>query len=992
LKLPELPSFPEFFQSLWGFEPFPWQAMLTERICKGPWPEALDLPTAAGKTACIDAAVYALAAQAGRPMHERTAPRRIWFVVDRRIVVDEAYERAVSIAQKLAGTADGPLKAIADRLCQFSGTKRPLTTARLRGGILRDDNCARLPSQPAVITSTVDQLGSRLLFRSYGGSQRVASIHAGLVGNDSLILLDEAHCSVPFMQTLRYIQGYRGSAWTEQPIDSPFAFAILSATPPLEIPQESIFPGESRDAALAHPVLDARLRATKPAELVNLKASRKATIDVLVEEAAVRAVRWVREEGKRRVAVIVNRVQTASHIAERLHAEVKPDEADVVLLTGRLRPLERDVLTEQWKRFLRASNPDNTIRPVLFVSTQAIEVGADFSFDALVTECASLDALRQRFGRLNRMGLPDEASAAILAREEDLKHDVSDPIYGDALRYTWSLLLERAKTEAEGERPRYVLDFGFTAVETFLSELDDERLLPCLAPQPDAPVLLPAHLDLLSQTAPTPLPEPDISLFLHGKDRGISEVRVVWRADLDLEATELWVETIALCPPLSMEAVSVPLYRLRRWLAGRAEPDIAGDVEGGEKPDTAIEYDRDHIRPCLPWRGCDRSAVAVSADEIFPGDVVVVPAAYGLAGLAQTLADYPEKAGFGTEKSDLWEWALESAGKPRALRIHRRLWEPWLECRPMKELVSYAEEFDGERESLWSLIDELIAYQPPNEAGPPALPEWHLAHLRSIPRNARIDTHPGGGLILFDCRRTRVPFEPDLFADDDDLTSMAGEAISLKTHTVAVVGAVQKMAEHCLPAKFLEPLQLAAEWHDVGKLDERFQLLLRRGNEVAVVTEEPLAKSPNLPISHDRRTAIREASGLPDGFRHEMLSAQLAERFAALPADPVEAALVLHLIASHHGHARPFAPVSLDAKPSAIVATLENAVMKVTAEDRDVLVPAHRIDSGIADRFWKLTRRYGWWGLTYLEANLRLADWYGSEFGPAQKESVENTP
>jgi CRISPR-associated endonuclease/helicase Cas3 len=589
------------------------------------------------------------------------------------------------------------------------------------------------------------------------------------------------------------------------------------------------------------------------------------------------------------------------------------------------------------------------------------------------------------------MGLPGEAPAAILVREDDLKQDVTDPIYGEALRLTWAFFLERTKIENDEKHPRRVLDFGFAALHSLLSEADDEKIAQCLAPRPDAPVLLPAHLDLLSQTAPTPHPEPDISLFLHGKDRGVPEVRVLWRADLDPEITESWVETIALCPPLSTESVSVPLYRLRGWLAERAEPDTTGDVEGEEKPDAATEPVYDHIRPCLPWRGADRSTVTTAAEAIFPGDVVVLPAAYGLTGIAQTLPDHPEKVGLGLEKVDLWEWALQSAGKRRVLRIHRSLWEPWLKCPPMKELVLYAEQFDGERELLWNLIDELIAYEPTDETASPALPQWHLAYLRSIPRNARIDSHPGGGLILSARGQSRVSSEPDLFADDDDLTSIAGEAVSLKMHTAAVVGAVQKMATRCLPAAFLQPLQLAAEWHDTGKLDPRFQFLLRSGDEVAVATGEPLAKSPDLPLSHDRRHDIREASGLPDDFRHEMLSTQLAERFATLPADQEMVALVLHLIASHHGHARPFAPLSPDAAPPAIEVTLENLAIKVTAEERGEFVPAHRIGSGIADRFWELTRRYGWWGLAYLEANLRLADWYGSEFAPTQKEPFEDT-
>jgi CRISPR-associated endonuclease/helicase Cas3 len=124
-----------------------------------------------------------------------------------------------------------------------------------------------------------------------------------------------------------------------------------------------------------------------------------------------------------------------------------------------------------------------------------------------------------------------------------------------------------------------------------------------------------------------------------------------------------------------------------------------------------------------------------------------------------------------------------------------------------------------------------------------------------------------------------------------------------------------------------------------------------------------------------------------------MLSTQIAEHatgddgtllLAELPDELRD--LVLHLIASHHGHARPFAPVvvdqnlpplpAFDLKCADRTAGVGVKVAPVGAEQRSEWeqCPTHQLDSGVCDRFWTLTRRHGWWGLAYLEAILRLAD------------------
>ena len=91
---------------------------------------------------------------------------------------------------------------------------------------------------------------------------------------------------------------------------------------------------------------------------------------------------------------------------------------------------------------------------------------------------------------------------------------------------------------------------------------------------------------------------------------------------------------------------------------------------------------------------------------------------------------------------------------------------------------------------------------------------------------------------------------------------------------------------------------------------------------------------------------------------------------AGRPRTSLDFELLLHLVASHHGRCRPFAPVVEDGEP----VDVRYQGMRA-ASDHGL----ERVGSGVCERFWRLTRRYGWYGLAYLEALVRLADHRQSE-------------
>ena len=306
----DLDRFQEFEQAVFGYSPFPWQERLLRQVAsEGQWPDIISLPTGAGKTAVIDVAVFSLSC--GLPV-----PRRTVMVVDRRLVVDAAYDRARKIADALnEANADGVLADMALALKRLGGT-RPLEVALLRGGMYGESLWASDPAQALVLCSTVDQVGSRLLHRGYGVSSSMRPIHAGLLGNDSLIILDEAHISEPFRQTLSAIKNFRRIA--ANPIPLPFSVVTMTATP--SDSSQKVFRLEAED--YQNETLSKRLRSNKHLEMI---AVPKARLDRTIAEAAIK-----NSSTGSTVLVVVNRVARARAVAAMIQATMKKSNGSLI--------------------------------------------------------------------------------------------------------------------------------------------------------------------------------------------------------------------------------------------------------------------------------------------------------------------------------------------------------------------------------------------------------------------------------------------------------------------------------------------------------------------------------------------------------------------------------------------------------------------------------------------------------------------------------------
>ncbi|MBN1656679.1 MAG: hypothetical protein JXA30_23100, partial [Deltaproteobacteria bacterium] len=158
------------------------------------------------------------------------------------------------------------------------------------------------------------------------------------------------------------------------------------------------------------------------------------------------------------------------------------------------------------------------------------------------------------------------------------------------------------------------------------------------------------------------------------------------------------------------------------------------------------------------------------------------------------------------------------------------------------------------------------------------------------------------------------------------------------------------------------------------------------------------AKSAMPPGAREAHRLAQKRSGYPRGARHEVQSLAMLDGQKTAVTERLKKRdstkepdidLVLHLVASHHGYCRPFAPVVIDEDP------VEVSLSKHASREfgtLDFSLPTsknelHRLDSALGDRFWALIANYGWQQRCWMEAILRLADHRASEEEQAKEAS-----
>lgn len=837
-------DFADTFEKLTGNSPFSWQSALYAHFIEGDFPPSCSLPTGLGKTSVIP---IWLIAWANAP---DLVPRRLVYVVNRRTVVDQTTTESEKMRDK-ATEAGVPIPAI----------------STLRGQFADNRAWSADPSKPAIIVGTVDMIGSRLLFSGYGIGFRSRPLHAGFLGQDVLLVHDEAHLEPDFQELIVNIRREQHEKERAEKLPWPKLQVMeLTAT---SRGNESVFKLTDKDRAETE--VRKRIEAKKTIHLHENKDEKR-----LADEIANLALKH--KDSACAVIVFVRKVEDVEKVVTKLRKEKQK----VQQLTGTLRGLERDRMADPRKedacpifaRFLRPPEEDADekerwkIEPqpgtVYLVCTSAGEVGVNISADHLVCDLSSFESMAQRFGRVNRFGICKDTCLDIVypKKFEDNKID-------DRRKKTLNLL-----EQLNGNGSPSALDM-----------LDPKARADAFAPPPT--ILLTSEI-LFDAWALTTirgkLPgRPIVEPYLHGLSEGEPpETHVGWREEVGVIRESLLYEykpadLLEDYPLKPHELLREPSYRAFKHFEALAkrQPDA---------PAWVIDED-DNVEVLILKELADKDA----KDRINRKTVLLPPAAGGLEGgmlnglseLADDVAD---------------EWFLDPDRRERR-RIRLR-------------------GGDAEPDDLakFRLVREIVLSDSEDQDAEPETWRWYVRPLSA----------------------------------DDDGSKTSCLPVTWDDHTKHVMEHAERIAGVLLKdhPELQRALVLAAKFHDLGKKRVVWQQSIGHRLPKAPKPEDWLAKS-------GRGMKPLELTS----YRHEfgsLLELESNPEFQMLSEDERE--LVRHLIATHHGRGRPHFPADEAFDPE-----------HPQAE-------ADEIARGVPGRFARLQRKYGRWGLAYLESLLRAAD------------------
>jgi CRISPR-associated endonuclease/helicase Cas3 len=862
-------GFDEAFSLLTGNASFPWQTALYAEFVAGRFPRCCDLPTGLGKTSVISIWLLALAHRADT-RNLADFPRRLVYVVNRRTVVDQATREAERIREALVTKPE--LRTVADALSKLAArpTEQPLAISTLRGQFADNAEWRNDPARPALVVGTVDMIGSRLLFAGYGCGYKTRPLHAGVLGQDSLLVHDEAHLEPAFQDLLTAVEREQERCGDLRRMR---VMALTATSREIEPPFTLTDNEDSNEEVRRR--LDAR-KGVGFFQVEDEKSLPKAITDrsLLHKDSGQAILVFLRRV--EHVQVVVTELRKAGH--------------NVQQLTGTLRGFERDRLAAEdpvFARFLPRPAVSGTAGTVYLVCTSAGEVGVDISADHMVCDLTPFDSMAQRLGRVNRFGRGD----ALV----DVVHVSPAPAgEGDAEeqppgREESPLELACLRTVALLKKLPARPDSRHDASPRALAQLDQGDRLAAFTPPPSILASTDILFDTWSHTTVRQrLPgRPPVAEWLHGiAEWEPPQTHVAWRQEVSLISGEL----LAVYRPADLlEDYPLKPHELLRDRTDRVFAEIS----------------------TLAARSPELSVWVVAADGLVNPSTLAEVAGDGKEALAYSTVLLPPEAG-GLHSGLLDGSALfdpevpydvaDLMNDPDVGQIRCRIWgqEPPSGLRLVRTI-----------ELGW--LDEDEATE--EDTGPHAQSwRWYV----------------------------RPPFS------DDEGSSTASPPQRLEDHLESAAEFARALAIRLnLPRELAVAVESAARWHDLGKRRAVWQRSICNTGYPGIV----LAKSGGA-------MQTRELNN----YRHELgsvIDVLTTAEFAALA--PQTRDLVLHLIAAHHGRARPLFPDD------------EVFDLERTAE------VARSIGEETPRRFDRLQRRFGRWGLAYLESLVRVADLLASQ-------------